>query len=258
MKGTAKAALVALVAFLCLVGFQSTGYSLEFGARAYYWFPGLKANMKVDQGGTAGTDINVKDDLGVDNKGIPAVEVYAGKGKHHFSLMYSQVHYSGSATLSRDITFKGSTFTAGTAVQSDLKTRMLDFEYQYDLLNLENILAGFSIGAIGKVKYLDGEAEMKSATVDQKETFGVPIPMVGLGAHLGLLANILEARAKATGMGYGGNVFYDAMADISVTPFPFMDIHGGYRIMKLKVDNVSNVFVDTEFSGPYLGLTVGF
>lgn len=262
MKATVKPVLIALATFLCLVGFVSNGYSLEFGARAYYWFPGLTADMKVDQDGTAGTDIDLKDDLGIDNESFPSVEAFAGMGKHHFSLIYTQVNYSGSKTITKPITFKGKTFATGALVESDLKTRMLDMEYQYDILNLENILAGFSVGVIGKIKYLDGEAQLKSATPgsvhDQTEKFALPIPMVGAGAHLGLLANILEARAKVTGMAYGGSTFYDAMADISLTPFPFMDIHGSYRIMKLKVDNVSNVYADMEFSGPYVGLTVGF
>ncbi len=262
MKGTVKQSLIVLAAFLCLVGFESKGYALELGARAYYWLPGLTANLKVDQDGVAGTNIHVKDDLGVDNKNFPSVEVYAGKGKHHISLMYTQVNYSGSKTITKPITFKGKTFAAGALVESDLKTRMLDLEYQYDLPNLENILAGFSVGVIGKIKYFDGEAQLKSATpgsvYDQKETFAVPIPMVGAGARVGLLANILEARAKVTGMAYGGSTFTEAMADISLTPFPFVDIHGGYRYLKLKVDKVSNVYADTEFSGPYVGVTVGF
>lgn len=262
MKGTAKLAFVTLAVFLCLVGFESKGYSLEIGARAYYWLPTLKANFRVDQNGVQGTDVNLKDELGVDNKAIPSVEAFAGMGKHHLSLMYSQVHYSGSNTLSRSVTFKGTTFGANALVESDLQLRMLDLEYQYDLVNLENILAGFSVGVIGKIKYLDGVAQMKSATpgsaFDQTERFGVPIPMVGAGAHLGLLLNILEARAKVTGISYGGSTFYDAMADVSLTPFPLLAISGGYRIMKLKVDNVSNVYADTEFAGPYVGLTVGF
>lgn len=262
MKGLAKALVVFLTVFLCLVSWETKGHSLEFGARAYYWFPGLKATIRVDQGGTQGSNIDAKDDLGIDNKNFPSVEAFAGIGKHHFSLMYTQVDYSGDKTINRTIIFQGRTFVTNARVESDLKTRMLDFEYQYDFLNLENILAGFSLGVIGKLKYLDGEARLKSTSVgsayDQKEDFKAPIPMVGVGAHLGLLANILEARAKFTGIGYRGNVFYDAMADLSLTPFPFMDIHGGYRFMKLKVDNVSDVYADMEFSGPYLGLTIGF
>jgi hypothetical protein len=72
------------------------------------------------------------------------------------------------------------------------------------------------------------------------------------------LANILEAQAKVTGMAYSGNYFYDAQADISVTPFPFLNIHGGYRAMSLKIDNVSDIYAKMDFYGPYAGLAISF
>ncbi|MFB3925324.1 MAG: hypothetical protein ACE14T_04655 [Syntrophales bacterium] len=245
-----------------LILFSSVAVSadaLEFGARGFYWFPTLKGDLRGDSGGVSGTQINLKDDLGMSNKNVPSAEVFAGIGKHHASLMYSQVEFSGSTTMNRDIVFNGTTYTSGTAVDSDFKLKMLDLEYQYDVLNLENVLAGFSVGVIGKIKYLDGEARLNSSAAgEKKETFGVPIPMVGAGVHAGLLLNILEARAKFTGIGYSGSVFYDGLAEISWTPFPFLDIHGGYRYMKLKVDNVSDIFADVELSGPYVGLSLSF
>ena len=73
---------------------------------------------------------------------------------------------------------------------------MIDLEYQYKFLNLENILAGFSIGIIGKIKYLDGEARMNSSIYDNKKDIHVPIPMIGLGAKIGLLADILWKRGQ--------------------------------------------------------------
>ncbi len=236
--------------------------ALEFGARAYYWYPSLSATQRVDSGGATGTEINLKDDLDISNKGIPSVEAFAGVGKHHVSLMYSQVDYSGSRTLGRALTFNGKTFAQNAQVDSDFKVKMLDADYQFDLLNLENILAGFSVGVIGKIKYFNGETRMNSSTAgsvyDEKKTYDLVIPMVGAGAHLGILANILEARAKVTGMSYSSTTCWDALADISVTPFPFLDIHGGYRYMKLKSDNVSDFYADMEFSGPFVALTVSW
>ena len=83
------------------------------------------------------------------------------------------------------------------------------------------------------------------------------MPMVGLGAHIGILHELLEMRAKVTGIGYSGSYFYEALADLSFTPFPFLDIHAGYKTMRLKID-YSDLFLDSEFSGPFVGLTVKF
>jgi hypothetical protein len=135
---------------------------------------------------------------------------------------------------------------------------MIDLEYQYKLINFKNILAGLSIGIIGKVKYFDGDVRIHSSVYDTQKDIHVPIPMVGVGAKIGLLANILEARAKFVGMGYCDSFFYDGLADISFTPFPFLNIHGGYRAMSLKIDNVSDVYAKMDFYGPYAGLAISF
>jgi outer membrane protein len=262
MKKCLLSVFCVLAGFILMVSLVTPANALEFGARGYYWFPDLKADLRVDKDGIQGTDMDLKDTLGVSNESFPAVEVFAGIGKHHVSFMYTQFHYSGLKNITQSVNFAGKTYAANARVESDLKTKMYDLEYQYDVINLENILAGFSIGIIGKIRYIDGEARLKSPTLgsqfDQKETFAAPVPMLGIGAHIGLIANILEARLKATGMGYSGSVFYDAMADISVTPFPFLDIHAGYRVMKLKVDGISDVYADLQFAGPYVALTVGF
>ena len=74
---------------------------------------------------------------------------------------------------------------------------MIDVDYMYDVVSLKNILAGFAIGAIGKVKYIEGQAKLNNATNGETtQTFRLPIPMVGVGANLGILANILEAGLK--------------------------------------------------------------
>jgi hypothetical protein len=143
-------------------------------------------------------------------------------------------------------------------VESELKTSMIDLEYQYKLLNFKNIFAGLSLGIIAKVKYFDGDVRINSSAYDTQKDIHLPIPMIGVGAKIGLLANILEVRAKVTGMGYSGSFFYDAMADLSVTPFPFLNIHGGYRAMSVKIDNVSDVYAKMDFTGPYVGLLISF
>jgi len=251
-----------IVGFFLIINLVTEACAFEIGARGYYWFPELSGDLRVDKNGIKGTSADLNNDLGIGNESFPSVEVFAGIGKHHVSLMYTQFHYSGSKVIDKPITFAGLTFDTSALVDSDLKTKMLDLEYQYDVINLENILAGFSVGIIGKLKYLDGEASMRSSTpgsqYNRTETFTAPVPMIGLGMHIGLLKNILEFRVKGAGIGYADNVFYEALADISLTPFPFLDIHGGYRIMRLKVDDVSDVYSDLKFYGPYAALTVSF
>lgn len=145
---------------LMTIFFAPSVYALGFGAHAEYWIPTFKGDLRVDGNGVEGTEINLDNDL------------------------------------NKEVKFNGDTYIAGAYVESDLKTSMIDLEYQYKFLNLENILAGFSIGIIGKIKYLDGEARMNSFVYDNKKDIHVPIPMIGLGAKIGLLADILWKRGQ--------------------------------------------------------------
>ncbi len=233
--------------------------AFEIGVRGYYWFPGFKADMKADSAGLSGTDINLKDNLDVGTEAFPSVEVFGGLGSHHLGLTYTPITYSGSTVLAQPINFNGKVFAAGWNVDTDLKLRMLDLEYRYTLLNMENILAGFSLDAIGQIKYIDGEAKMNAPAAGTEADFTIraPIPMVGVGAHVGLLLNILEARAKITGISYSGNYLYEALADLSLTPFPLLGIHAGYKVIQMHLDR-NDVYLNSEFSGPYVALTVSF
>lgn len=250
------------ILILLIVFLSPSVFAFGFGAQAQYWIPTFKGDLRVNDNGITGTEINVKDDLGVGNENIPGVEAFFGIGNHEITLAYSQVNLSGAKNLEKNIVFRGDVYNVNAYVESELKTSMIDLEYQYKLINIKNILAGLSLGIIGKVKYFDGEVRMQSSTpgsvYDDKENIRVVIPMIGAGAKIGLVANILEARAKVTGMGYSGSFFYDAMADVSVTPFPFLNIYGGYRAMSLKIDNVSDIYAKMDFYGPYAGLAVTF
>jgi len=251
-----KSIVFSIVVFL--VTFSLSAHAIDLGVRGYYWFPEFTGDVRVDKDGARGSTIDLGTDMGVGNESYPSIEVFAGIGRHHINLIYTKADYSSEKTLARDITFMNNTYTSGTFVQTDSNFQMLDLEYRYDLLDMENILAGFSLGPVGKVKYVDGEIRLKSSSTDKSETFRTAIPMVGMGLHIGLIADIFEARAQITGMAYSGNSLYEYMADLSYTPFPFLDIHGGYKVIRLELDDESDVFASYEFAGPYLALTIGF
>ncbi|HOO90000.1 MAG TPA: hypothetical protein PLA74_04180 [Syntrophales bacterium] len=234
--------------------------AIEFGARVYWWLPEFSGDFRGDNNGNAGTTIDVEKDLKIGDESYPSVEAFWGVGRHHIGLIYTEANYSGRETLGRTISFMGKQYTEGTAVRSDLQFTMLDVEYQYDMMDLENILAGLSVGVIGKVKYMDGQFWLKDTTLglDEEESFTAAVPMVGLALHVGILADILEARVRGTGIAYPDNALYEGLAEVSYTPFPFLDIQMGYRTMKLDVDDISDVYADIAFRGPYIGLTISF
>jgi hypothetical protein len=261
MRGFLKTLISITAGLVMVIAFSSIASAFEIGVRGYYWFPTLKTDAKVDGGGKSGTEFNVDDTLGMGTEAYPAIEVFGGLGKHHVSLLYTEANYSGfSSTLSSPITFNGITFSGNLA--SDLKVRMIDVAYKYDILDMSNILAGFSISAIGKIKYIETNSNLAGAVLggtnqQTSNDLKLPIPMIGAAAHIGILANILEARAELTGISYSGNYVYEALADLSLTPFPFLDIHAGYKIIALRIDE-SDTYFSGNIAGPYLALTVSF
>jgi hypothetical protein len=246
--------LAILLAFMLAA---SQALALEAGIRGTYWSPGLDGDIKVDSGGIEGTQLDLSSDLGMDAESAPMIEAFAGLGNHHLSLSYYHLDYEGDKVLKEQIFFNGQGYAAGERVKSELTYSVIDADYRYDLIDLENFLAGGSIGVVGKVKYFDGSASLESSTQSEEQDFQAPIPMLGAHLHLGVIMNVIELRAQLAGMSYGGASIVEGFADLSVTPFPFLDIHGGYRVLDLQADT-DDIELNFNTAGPYLALTLSF
>jgi hypothetical protein len=246
--------------FICIfavIGIALPVSAFELGVRGYYWFPDLSGDIRVDDAGIVGTDLDLKDDLGMGNESYPVVEVFTGLGKHHLSLTYYHLDYDGDTVLTKDILFNGEMFGVNERIATNLEYDNYDVKYRYDLIDLENFLAGGSLGLVGRLLVFEGSTSITSSTATTKANFTAPIPMVGVNLHMGMLKDLLEARVLVTGIGYSDSTAFDGQAEISVTPFPFLDIHGGYRFLKIDVDE-DDVMLDYNKSGVYAGLTISF
>jgi len=257
--GHMKKILLLIISIMVVFGAALPAQAFEAGVRGYYWFPTISGDVKYSDGSLNGTKLDLEDDLNIDDEYYPVGEVFIGGGDHHLSFSFYRADYDGTATLTEDINFGGETFPAGDRIKSSLEYDVYDLTYQYDLLDLENVLAGFSLGLVGRLRVYDVEVEIKSRTVDQseKEDYTVPIPLFGLNLHLGILADVLEARILTSGIGYWDGYMVDAQAELSFTPIPFVDIHAGYRTFFVDVD-ASDLELNYNTSGFYGGVTISF
>lgn len=249
-----------LLSVLLLLSLSSTAHALPgFGAgvRGSYWFPDLSATAQTVFGGVSETKIDLKDDLGVNDENFPSGEAFLRFGRLHFRVGYTRISYDGSSTLTRNIVFNGQTYPVNDNVTSSFDLDMLDAEVQVDILRPDFVSANFYLGLIGKVKYLDLDLKITSTTLTEEQEFRVPAPMVGLAAGAGFLNDLLRVDARVTGMAYSGNHLYEADAFVSLVPFPFCRIQGGYRYIDLKADE-DDLLADVELSGPYVGAQLSF
>jgi len=252
-----KKIYLALSLLLPVLLLPVSSLAFEIGARGYYWFPTLDGTVKVDEASIIGTTIDFDKDLGIEDENYPSVEVFVGGGNHHLYFIHTEIDYSGRNMLTREIKFGGKTYPVSALVTSSIQYKMMDLLYQYDFLNLENVLGGFSLGGVFQVKYLDGKVGLKTTGIDEEEDFTIPIPMIGLNLHMGILAQILQVRLRGTAVSYSESTIYELMGDISWTPFPLVDIHGGYRTFVIDIDEDDLTF-DYDMSGPYVALTLSF
>ncbi len=225
--------------------------AFELGARVAYWYPSLSGDVRLDDG-TPGDRVSWTDDLGVDDEGIFFGDAWVGLGDHLLILSAYRVEYAGTKNLG-SVTFGGKTFQGRT--DASLEYTSIDLAYRYALIDLENILAGFSVGPMLQVKYLDGEARLEGGGKKASQSFQVPLPLVGVGIHVGILADILELRVRGAGMGFRGNVIWEALGEVSFNPLPFIEIVAGYRHFSLDVDE-DELLLDYTQSGPYAGVGV--
>ncbi|NIO16048.1 MAG: hypothetical protein GTN70_03465 [Deltaproteobacteria bacterium] len=230
--------------------------SFEVGARGYYWDTSLDATMQTEPD----PEIDLKDDLNIDDEAFFNGEVFFRWGRHHFTVAYTTVSHSGSST--DGFIFNGIPFT-GT-VDSDLEYDLIDGIYQYDLVKFNPVIATFNLGLLLQVKYIDGFVQVAGdvpgfGITVEKESYSAPVPMVGVGAGVGIIDNAVVLEARASGLEYSGDRAIDGQGMLVFAPpfIPFLKVFGGYRILDVKVDE-GGFKIDYTLDGFFGGLQLSF
>jgi len=232
---------------------------VEVWGEVRYWRPTLESEIVASSAALLGTTIDPVTDLGLDEEqNVP--EGRAGitlLGRHKLRVGYLSLSFDGDRNLTRDITFQGQTFTATTRVLTDLDVTILRGGYQFDFLKTG---IGY-LGILLEVHYFDGEARIRTVTApiqDETVDFRVPIPVVGLAFRAYPITRILSVGAEVVGITAGGRGHYiDGEASVTFTPFPFVELTGGYRVINLHGEEGDDQ-IDLRLHGPFAALTIRF
>lgn len=252
-----KTVLLIIFVFSISVIFSGSAPALEVGVEGDYWMANLSGNMESDLGVIEGSDIELKEDIDMESENVFGGKVYFEAGKHRLSVGYTPLEFKGTHVLTKQLIFHGNTYTLGTTVDSKLKINQLDVQYTYWLINFKTG-ARARLGLIGAVKNIDASASLKadSLSLDETQSFTLPIPMVGLRAETGI-GDLVRLTASGVGVAYSGNSIIDITAAIEVSPIPLLGISAGFRGMYLTVDN-NDTKINANVSGVFIGIFARF
>lgn len=226
----------------------------------------LDGNVGAVTTGVSVTSNDVANDLGLGDTQSEfggRADLAFGAGKWTFA--YSPSSFSGSGTLSADITQGGVTIPTGTAVDSDVKMDIGTAVWTYDFFPGDNIELGLGLG----VHAIDfkGTVTDGTDTVELDQTIPVPV----LAARAGVSFGPFDVSALVSGLkakrGDDEATFVDA--DL-MGRFRFLGGVGGrlsaaavvgWRKTDVKLDYTDggdHVNADLNVSGIYYGLSIGF
>ncbi|MCW8858317.1 MAG: hypothetical protein OQK50_07285 [Deltaproteobacteria bacterium] len=203
-----------------------------------------------------GTDIDVENDLNLDDSETLTGELALQWGKSRLSFNYLPLDFSGTGTLTKTITFNGTDYLIGEEVKSDLTIDLYDIGYTYYLLNFDDLPTRFQFGLEFAVKVADVNASLKSLGLSESQSVTAPIPTIGARTRIAL-ADFLGITGRIGYLEFDDNHFLDAEAQLEFSPFPLVGLYAGFRYFDLKIDE-DDIYVETEFSGPFGGLMVRF
>lgn len=205
-----------------------------------------------------GTRIDVESDLAMnDSQGVVA-EAALNWGSFRLSGAYLPIRFDGNSTLTRTLTFNGTNFTLGSAVNSEAEIDFFDVGLTWFAVNLDDGPVRLQLGPEIAVKVVDADLSLvaPAASLQESEDLTAPIPTVGGRLEVGL-ADWMSLAGRVGWIGYDGNQFLDADVQLELSPVPMVGMYVGYRHFLLEVDE-SDVILDLRFSGPYVGAMIRF
>jgi len=197
-----------------------------------------------------GSTIDVQDDLKWSKESDAFAKLYI---EHpipvlpNIKLGYTDFSHIGSGTVGQAFTFSNQTFNVNSDIQTDFNLKMYDVGLYYEILdNWVNLDVGLN------VKFIEGSLSVASNLVpEERSDFSAPLPMLYAKARFDVPATDLSFLVEGNYVEYEGNRFYDAEIGARYTFALGLGVEAGYKTMSLKLDNVDDVSMDTQFSGAY-------
>jgi len=260
----------AVIAFLVACGWGLDAFAQDgmIAVKVRRWQAEIQGEIKVDDSGFEGTNIDVDDTFGFDDKedfdelhitmGLPLLG--------RFNYQFLRGEYEGTRTLSADITFAGTTFTASTQIDAMLEFQVHTLLWQFGASTPGVIGADVGAGGIAGIKYFDIRGTVDDA-FGNSESVEIKAPLPVFGAYVNFnLAKFLSVNAQVHGIKFPDSwniglvgIFYDATVSVDLK-LSMLYAGVGYRLMKLNVqyEDGTDADVDLDITGMFFEVGASF
>jgi outer membrane protein len=217
-------------------------------AGASYW-----ASKKSGQIQSGGSSVNLDNDLNFSNQNLPVLFVSL---EHPLPLVpnirLQFLNMQQTKVGKVNTTFKSINFQ-NHPVTTNMDMSQFDLTMYYEMLdNWVSLDLGLNI------KYFQGDIEITdntNATNHTRTRLKMAVPMLYASAAADLPFTGLSVIGEVSGVGYSSNRLYDAniklREQLAVVAFEI-----GYRKEKIKLNNVHDINVDVDISGPFLSAMI--
>jgi hypothetical protein len=187
------------------------------------------------------------------------------KRKHHLTFAVSPNQTTRSAVLKQNITFRDTTFLAGSSVTGELHNYSFAPGYRYDIIH--NPRGHF--GILVQIDLLDFKASITGTVLQSEQTNSTtasgslfaPLPVAGPDGRFYFAKNHVYVDANLKGMyffGYGN--FIATAGTVGVRLGNHVDVVGGYELGSHLAIHGTNSRLDVRQTqhGPTAGLAFNF
>src|SRR5512139_1450822 len=146
-------------------------YKVELGFA--WWDPSVDLIINSESIGIPGTDIDLVEDLGVEQKRLIELRGVLRPGrKHKLRISRLPIRYEAETTLTREFVFNGQLYRVGLPVSTEAQFDTWRFGYEYDFLYKSR---GY-IGVLFDLKYTNVDIELNSPIGLEFARAVAPIP----------------------------------------------------------------------------------
>lgn len=224
------------------------------------WRPTPVFIINSESLGILGTDVDLVQDLGIQNKTLREFRaVLRPARKHKFRFHYLPMQYLADTVIQREFIFNALRYQVGLPVTTTAQIKTWRVGYEFDFIHRERGYLGF----LADLKYTDVDVELDSPLGIEFTKQGAPIPSFGgtgrayLSPNVSITGEITFFKVPENlSEQYGGRYFdYDFYGTVNFTRNVGAQL--GYRSVEAFYE-VNNDRGDLQFKGWYFGGVLRF